>query len=135
MLLSRALGRFVLMGRIRLIDANGNVHEIAGTEDGPVCAIRLHDHALHRTLVTNPWLKIGEAYMDGTLTIEGGTLDDFIEFLCMNAALSEDNPAFRLNQWLGYRMRWFQQHNPVGRAQMNVAHHYDLSYARKLVTA
>ncbi len=127
MLLSRALGRLVVMGRIRLIDANGNVHEIAGTEDGPVCAIRLHDHALHRTLVTNPWLKVGEAYMDGTLTIEEGTLDDFIEFLFMNAALSEDNPVFRLNQWLGYRMRWFQQHNPVGRAQMNVAHHYDLS--------
>ncbi len=127
MLLSRALERLVVMGRIRLTDANGNVHEIAGTEDGPVCAIRLHDHALHRTLVTNPWLKVGEAYMDGTLTIEEGTLDDFIEFLCMNAALSEDNPVFRLNQWLGYRMRWFQQHNPVGRAQMNVAHHYDLS--------
>ena len=127
MLLSWALGRVVVMGRIRLTDANGNVHEIAGTEDGPVCAIRLHDRVLHRTLVTNPRLRVGEAYMDGTLTIEEGTLDDFIEFLCMNAALSEDNPVFRLNQWLGYRMRWFQQHNPVGRAQKNVAHHYDLS--------
>ena len=38
MLLSRALGRPVVMGRIRLTDANGTVHEIAGTEDGPVCA-------------------------------------------------------------------------------------------------
>ncbi len=127
MLLSWALGRIVGIGRIRLTDANGNVHEIAGTEDGPVCAIRLHDHALHRTLVTNPWLKVGEAYMDGTLTIEEGTLDDFIEFLCMNAALSEDNPVFRLKLWLGYRTRWLQQHNPAGRAQKNVDHHYDLS--------
>ena len=69
MLLSRALGRLVVMGRIRLTDANVYVHEIAGTADGPMCAIRLHDRALHRTLVTNPWLKVGEAYMDGMLTI------------------------------------------------------------------
>ena len=59
MLLSWTLGKIAVMGRIRLTDANGNVHEIEGTEDGPECAIRLHDRALHRTLVTNPWLKVG----------------------------------------------------------------------------
>jgi cyclopropane-fatty-acyl-phospholipid synthase len=127
MLLTWALGKIVVMGRIRLIDANGNTHEIFGSEDGPTCAVRLHDRSLHRSLVTNPWLVVGEAYMDGMLTIEEGTLDDFIEFLCMNGAVSENNPVFRLNMWLGYKMRWLKQHNPVGRAQRHVAPHYDLS--------
>ena len=34
--------------------------------------IRLHDKSLHHRLVIDPYLHVGEAYMDGTLTLEAG---------------------------------------------------------------
>ncbi|MCY4551623.1 MAG: cyclopropane-fatty-acyl-phospholipid synthase [Defluviicoccus sp.] len=126
MILDWALGKVASAGRLTLIDANGRTHRIEGAP-GPECAVRLHDRRLHRQLVTNPWLRVGEAYMEGTLTIEEGTLGDLIEYCCINSRDAEDNPAFRLSQWLSRRTRWLQQHNPIGRARRNVAHHYDLS--------
>ena len=65
--------------------------------------------------------------MDGTLTIEEGTLHDFITFCCRQRPAAHDNPFFRLTDWLIYRTRRLQQYNPVARARRNVAHHYDLS--------
>ena len=126
MLLSWGLEKITTVGRLSLIDAAGKTYLFEGAP-GPACTVRLHDRRLNTSLVTNPWLHIGEAYMDGTLTIEEGTLGDFIAFCCMNAQAACDNPVFRLTEWLGCRMRWLQQSNPIGRARRNVAHHYDLS--------
>ena len=126
MLLSWALEKITVAGRLSLTDATGRTYRFEGAP-GPVCAVRLHDRRLNTSLITNPWLHVGEAYMDGTLTIEEGTLGDFIAFCCINAQAASGNPVFRLSEWLGYRMRWIQQYNPVGRAKRNVAHHYDLS--------
>jgi cyclopropane-fatty-acyl-phospholipid synthase len=126
MLLAKGLNKIVKIGALRIIDANGKTHEIVGS-DGPKCTVRLHDRALHFSLLADPFLKVGESYMDGTLTIEEGTLGDLLDFLCLSAHASEDMLFFRLSEWLGRRMRWLQQRNPVARAKKNVAHHYDLS--------
>ncbi len=126
MLLNWALGKVASTGCLTLIDANGRTHRIEGSQ-GPRCTVRLHDRRLHVQLATNPWLRVGEAYMDGTLTIEEGTLGDFIEYCCINTRDADENPVFRLSEWLNRRTRWLQQHNPIGRARRNVAHHYDLS--------
>ncbi len=126
MLLDWALRKVATIGRLTLIDANGRTHRIEGSP-GPECTVRLHDRRLQRQLVVNPWLRVGEAYMDGTLTVEEGTLGDFIEYCCANSSAAGDNPAFRLSECLSRRTRWIQQHNPIGRARRNVAHHYDLS--------
>ena len=126
MLLRWALEKIVTVGTLSLTDAEGRTHRFQGAP-GPECAVRLHDRRLHTSLVVNPWLHVGEAYMDGTLTIEEGTLGAFIAFCCINAQNASDNPVFRLSRWLTYRTRWMQQHNPIARARRNVAHHYDLS--------
>ncbi len=128
MLLSWALERIVTAGRLTLIDAAGRTHRFEG-KAGPTCTVRLHDRRLHTSLVTNPWLHVGEAYMDGTLTVEEGTLGDFIEFCCINATAAQDNPVFRLAEGLSFGMRRMQQYNPAHRARRNAAHHYDLSDA------
>lgn len=128
MLLNWALGKVATIGRLTLTDAAGRTRVFEGAP-GPACAVRLHNRRLHTGLAVNPWLRVGEAYMDGTLTVEEGTLGDFIEFCCVNARAAGGNPAFRLAEWLSYRLRRIQQHNPVGRARRNAAHHYDLSGA------
>jgi cyclopropane-fatty-acyl-phospholipid synthase len=126
MLLTWGLNKIVAEGELTLIDANGRRH-VHGGGNGPSCTVRLHDKSLHRKLVTNPWLYLGEAYMDGTLTIEEGTLDDCLGIVCRNASTAGNLPLYRMMKWLGYRTRWLQQNNPIGRARDNVAHHYDLT--------
>ena len=83
MLLSWGLRKVIVVGQLTVIDANGRRHAFVG-DGGPSCTVRLRDRSLHRTLVTNPWLRVGEAYMDGTLTIEQGDLYDFVELGAAN---------------------------------------------------
>ena len=93
MLLVRALENVITKGSVELTDATGKTHHIVGSGPGPDIAIGLHDKALHRKLLTNPFLYVGEAYMDGTLTIDRGSLEDFLEFCC--AGCNNTTPSAR----------------------------------------
>ena len=127
MLLATVLARFIHIGRLTVIDATGRRFVFSGTP-GPIATIRLHDPALHWKLLARPRLFIGEAYMDGRLTLEEGSLYDFIEILVLNdVALSKDARLVRLTNLARRAVRRFHQHNPVSRSRRNVAHHYDLS--------
>ena len=127
MLVARVLRRLIRIGSLILVDANGVRHEIIGAP-GPRVTIRLTDKALHRRLLLDPYLAVGEAYMNGTLIIEEGTLEDLLDVLLINEDdASQRELAFRINDWVGRRLRWIHQHNPAGLARKHVAHHYDLS--------
>ncbi len=125
-LLNYAMGRFIKTGSLRIIDADGRTHVHAGSP-GPQVTIRLSDPKLHRALFLNPELRAGEAYMDGTLIIEQGTLRDFLTLYALNRANLRKQPLQRaLNA--GYRtLRGWYQKNPAATSRKNVAHHYDLS--------
>ena len=126
MLFGEIAKRVVRWGRLSIIDAEGQRHE-AGRDDGPQATIRLHDKALHHRLALNPYLYLGEAYVDGTLTIEQGSLYELMDICAANCQHAEASPlgrALRAGQNL---LRHLHQYNPVPRAQANVAHHYDLS--------
>jgi cyclopropane-fatty-acyl-phospholipid synthase len=126
MLLTRLFERIITIGRLQVIDAHGRSHVFAGSP-GISVAIRLHDPVLHRKLLVRPRLFLPEAYVDGTLTIEEGSLYDFIDLLAANLeALPEGFLGHFLNG-SGTALRRINQYNPVSRARRNVAHHYDLS--------
>ena len=126
MLAGRLLKHLVRVGTLTVVDAGGGTHRFAGTA-GPSSAIRLHDRALHTKLYLRPELYIGEAYMDGTLTIEEGSLYDFLNLCTLNLRLAGNLPIQDVVARLSRLLRDLQQYNPVPRAQRNVAHHYDLS--------
>ena len=129
MLLAGVLQRFVTVGRLRLIDAHGKEHLFGAPGAEPSATIRLHDPALHWKLGLMPELGVGEAYMDGKLTVEDGTIVDLFEVLGRNLKnLERDDAVGRMGAWVRRNItRPLQQNNPVKRAQRNVAHHYDLS--------
>jgi len=129
MLLARGLRRLIRAGSMTLIDATGTVHRIDSGVPGPDVTVRLHDRALHRKLALNPRLRVGEAYMDGTLTIDDGRLYDFLDLLGLNMAVLEGHPLVSVKMVFERFIRLLGQYNPVGRAQRNVAHHYDLNGA------
>ena len=126
MLLSYLLRRLVRRGTLDVIDAGGRMHRFAG-EPGPSLTVRLHDPALEWKLFLNPRLYVGEAFMDGTFSVENGTIYDFLEFAAVNATLAPKNLLTPLYDGFGRGFRALQQFNPLGRSRQNVAHHYDLS--------
>lgn len=126
MLLSRRLRRLIRVGQLTVIDAAGHRHRFSGAR-GPHVTIRLHEPRLHWKLAVRPDLYTGEAYMDGTLTIEDADLFDFLDLIGRNIEIIGKEPITGVLSWLDRQTRWFQQHNPAGRARRNAAHHYNLS--------
>jgi len=122
MLFAVALKSIVRTGGLRLIDATGRTHVFGDAP--PRSTIRVASRRLDYTLAVNPGLLVGEAYMNGELTIEEGTLYDFLEVAAQNYVHLESNRWYRL---LHSALRRLKQYNPAGRARKNVAHHYDLS--------
>ncbi len=127
MLLARLLRRMITKGCLTVVDATGRRHSFGQPGSEPAVTIRLHDRALHAKLFVQPYLYLGEAYMDGTLTIEDGTLRDFLMLCGLNLESYEPSWIERLGRRIGYLARPIMQYNPIGRARRNVAHHYDLS--------
>ncbi|MFN7103171.1 MAG: class I SAM-dependent methyltransferase [Pseudorhizobium sp.] len=127
--LSHMMKSFIRKGQLTVIDANGKRHVFAGTP-GPEVTMRLTDKRLYRTLVFNPELAAGEAYMDGTMRFEeGSTLRDFLTLFSINRLSLGSYPLQKAIRAVKMRFRRRQQSNQKGEAQQNVAHHYDLGNA------
>ncbi|MGF1609360.1 MAG: class I SAM-dependent methyltransferase, partial [Kiloniellales bacterium] len=126
MLFRLMLKNVIREGSVRLIDAHGRSFTF-GDGSGKRCTLRLHRKVLDYKLVLNPPLYIGEAYMDGDITVEEGTLYDFLEIAARNYGHLERLWYVKLFLLLARHARWVKQYNPIGKAQRNVAHHYDLS--------
>lgn len=123
MLFGILLRRLIHVGSIRLIDANGR-EQIFGNGEEPHCTLRLHDRTLGTRLAFRPSLSIGEAFMQGGLTIEDGDIYDFLEIVARNLDDLEVNPIFSFIGRVGHRLAMGISYD---RARANVAHHYDLS--------
>ena len=77
-------------------------------------------------MLLDPELRLGEAYMDGTLRIEQGSIADLLAIV-LGQTTDGMPPGWALPQWLlRYLYRRLQQFNRRTRARRNVAHHYDL---------
>ena len=128
MILSGILFKALMrQGTLRVIDHRGKMHEYSG-KPGKTVTIRLHKASLDLKFFWNPRLNVGEAYMDGSMTLEdGATIYDFIDLVGANLHLLDDTLVVRVRNWLTQFVRPIQQHNPLGIARKNVAHHYDLS--------
>ncbi len=123
--LSHMLRSFVRIGTLTVIDADGGRHVFSGTP-GPKVTMRLTDRSLYRKLFLNPELHAGEAYMDGRMRFEDSTLRDFLTLFSVNRLSLGNQPLQKVLRRISRGLKRFQQANPVGKAQRNVAHHYDL---------
>jgi cyclopropane-fatty-acyl-phospholipid synthase len=125
-LLENLMKRFVKVGTLTILDVEGKPHVFMGAA-GPEVTIRLRDRKLYRSLFLHPELKAGEAYMNGTLTIEKGTIRDFLTLSVMNSRNLRKHPLQRLLNNGLKRMRKLHQRNTTKTARAHVHHHYDLS--------
>ena len=133
--LSHMLKSFVQIGSLTVIDAEGREHVFGGRKPGPSVTMKLTDPTLYRTLFTNPELAAGEAYMDGRMSFPepagspSAGLRAFLTLFSMNRLSLGSYPLQKVLRRISRGLKRFQQANPVGKAQANVAHHYDLGNA------
>ena len=117
---------FIRRGRLVVIGSDGFVQEF-GDGQGQAITARIHDSGTARRILLNPGLEMGEAYMDGRLTFDTGDIYDFLDLGLSNLGWQAAGPIGRLQYKFATLARRFRQHNPLGIARRNVAHHYDLS--------
>lgn len=125
MLFTDLLKSVVREGSIRVVEPNGDVQMI-GDGSPAVATIRIRSKAAGVSLLLNPALKIGEAYMDGRLVVEEGSIYDFLDVVARNYSTMRNHPTLDLLERLGDGLR---HANPLERSRRHVAHHYDLSAA------
>ena len=126
--LSFFLSRLVKRGALIAIYPDGRSMRYGEASSLPV-TVRFHARSLSRKLLINPDLALGEAYMDGTMTVDEDDLYRLIELLMINLAHQRDVWHYRWLARLRQLYRGLAQFNPTERARRNVAHHYDLSDA------
>lgn len=122
------MDRFVKVGQLTIIDVDGTSHIYgSGGEGTPYSTIRLTDEKLYRELFLNPELKAGEAYMQGTLVCERGSIRDLLMIFAHNRGGLRKHPTQKLlRKWLK-KLRKRHQRNKQSASRKNVEHHYDLS--------
>lgn len=120
------LRRMVTVGHLVIIDPKGDHHDIGSVSGAPVI-IRLRDWKTVWDLFRNPQLTLGEAYMDGRLSMEQGDIADLLCLLTRNLGTGFGGGHLEWIARLRFMLRGYMKANGLTRSKRNVAHHYDLS--------
>ncbi len=126
MLLRALLRALIKKGSLTYYDPAGRRHDFGDPAAGPSVAIRITDRGAPLRIALDPRTALGEAYMDGHLRIEQGTLYDFLDLSARNLGMKGSMASERLARWRDWFLRKWQQWNPMRAASARVRHHYDL---------
>ncbi|WP_333816528.1 cyclopropane-fatty-acyl-phospholipid synthase family protein [Tabrizicola sp.] len=125
-ILATVLRRGVRDGALDLTLADGSTRHF-GPGGAPEVAVTLHDPDLPRKFLMRPDLAMGEAYMDGRLTLRDDDIRSLITFALRNVRGRKlPVPLPQLAALWAWAKSWAIW-NRLGVAQRNVAHHYDIS--------
>jgi cyclopropane-fatty-acyl-phospholipid synthase len=127
-LFDRVLNYVVKTGALKVTDAAGKSH-VYGDGTGTQFAFRITDPQWEKKIAFDPDRYLGEAYMASGLELEQGNIYEVLELLLKNLEGRPSPKIFQLFYQARIALKRLDQYNPVGKAQKNVAHHYDLSGA------
>ncbi|GMG82928.1 cyclopropane-fatty-acyl-phospholipid synthase [Paralimibaculum aggregatum] len=113
-------------GRLAVIDTEGRHYSYGGAGPGPHVTIRFTDPAAPRRILLNPELGAAEAYMDGAMLVEEGSVHDLMRLFFLNKRQFDMTPGQRFWRGVHRRLRRFQQNNVIARARQNARAHYDI---------
>jgi cyclopropane-fatty-acyl-phospholipid synthase len=127
MYLVKFLNKLIKDDGFVLVDANSNNYVIGTPKKETPVKLKILNKKLHYKLFLYPDLFFGEAYTDGSIVIENGTLTEFLDIALRNVGRNETN-IFNttLNKFRGTH-RFLTNFNFVSKSKSNVAHHYDIS--------
>ena len=127
MQLARFLNKLFKEDGFVLIDADSNKYIIGSpVKDKPII-LKILDKKLHYKLLFYPDLYFGEAYADGTVQIENGTLTEFLDLALKNIGRNETNIFSQILRKIFGSYRYLTNFNLIKKSKNNAAHHYDIS--------
>ncbi len=125
--LTNFLKNLVKIDGFILVDAYNNEYKIGNPKKKPPIKLKLLDKKLHTKLLILPDLYFGEAYTNGSLVIENGSLTDFLEIAMKNIGRGPTNNYAAIIKKLMGIYSYLTKLNFVKKSKSNVAHHYDIS--------
>ncbi|MFC3101184.1 cyclopropane-fatty-acyl-phospholipid synthase family protein [Altererythrobacter lauratis] len=132
-LLDKLVARLLTQGTITLHHASGTSTTHGTPTPGfPDLALRLADTRVARDVLLDPRLGLGEAYMDGRFSVEGGDIMDFLSLVRANNPWEKKGrlaPPSPLRALTGKVKAAIRAVNKPGSSRRNVAHHYDIGNA------
>jgi cyclopropane-fatty-acyl-phospholipid synthase len=127
--LPKLFSKVIRKGRLTLVGPDGVHHEFVGAEAGPAVTIRIAEASLDWKIFINPELRAAEAFMDGTLKVDGGEVYPLLELIFLNKRHFDMSPGQVFWNGIARAFRRFMQHNPIARARANARHHYNTGNA------
>ncbi|MDB9704698.1 cyclopropane-fatty-acyl-phospholipid synthase family protein [bacterium] len=127
MQLARFLNNIFKKDGFVLIDAFSKKYIIGTPINKDPIVVRLLNKKLHYKLLFYPDLYFGEAYAEGDIEIENGSLTDFLNIALMNLGRTDINIFNKILNKLRGSYRYLTNFNFIKKSKMNVAHHYDIS--------
>ena len=124
-MIGRLIDKLMSKGRLTLVMPDGK-RTSYGPGGGASLTVRVTDRKTLFAIARNPRLGLGEAYMDGRLIVEDGTILDLMR-LVVGANRWEDKGKGRaaMNKGKGKWKALFRR-NKAKASRRNVAHHYDI---------
>ena len=112
----------VTRGNLQVTAASGRTFSL-GDGTGPPIAVRFASGRAQRSVLLDPDLKLGEAYMDGTFVVDCGSIAQFVDLVAKKSTLPRWCAPIMVFRFVRQRIT---QLNSRRRSRRNVAHHYDL---------
>ena len=124
-MIERLISKLLRKGQLTLVTPDGK-SATYGPGGGKSLTVRVTDRKTLFAIARNPRLGLGEAYMDGRLVIEDGSILDLMR-LVVGGNRWEDKGSARGELNKG-KKRWkaLFRRNPAKASRRNVAHHYDI---------
>ena len=126
-LLRAVCQRLFRSGNLRVTTAVGSTFSCGDGAGTPV-AIRFASRAAEWLVLFDPELRLGEAYMDGGLVVEQGSIAEFLDLAVRNLSRASPTPLTRPLRTLRALARRLLDYNTLGRSRRNAMHHYNIDY-------
>lgn len=130
-MLDRILNGRIKQGSLTIVSSNGEEsHYGEGKPGWPDVTMRIKSSPAISRILLNPRLGMGEAYMNGDVTVDDDDIMGFVEIIRRNnlwengGEIGDPKPFCK---WIRQLARPFMQLNSLANSRANVAHHYDVS--------
>jgi len=130
-MLDRILRGKIKQGSLTVLSQSGETSHYGERQSGwPDVTMRIQSSSAISRILLNPRLGMGEAYMNGDVSVDNDDIMGFVEIIRRNNPWENggeigDPKPFR--KWLRFLARPFMQLNSLANSRSNVAHHYDVS--------
>ena len=121
------LNNLIQYDGFELVDVNSKKYVIGNPIREKPIVLKLLDQKLMQKLLINPDLYFGEAYMNGSLVIENGTITEFLDLAFRNIGRGDINFYGTVIKKIKGTFRYLTSFNKILKSKENVAHHYDIS--------